>query len=392
MDSALSSPPRMSDECRMIVETVRRFVRGKVQPLENETEETGIIPQDKLAQLKAEALSLNLYAMNMPAEVGGGGLSTHDMCLVEEQFGQTSDALVRRIFGQVYPMLMACTPAQRQTYLIPTVRGEKICSMAITEPGAGSDAAAISTTAQTTEDGWVLNGTKHFISDGDIADYSIVMALTDADRRARGGITLFLVDRDTPGFEVGRHQPMMGHRGYGHAELVFNDCRIPGDAVLGEVGEGFRLIMRSVDDVRLCHIGARCMGMAQRVLDMMLEHASTRKQFGRPIGEFQMVQKMIADAAIEIYATRCMVLDCARDVDAGRDTRQKVSMIKVYASEMLGRVADMGIQVFGGAGYLKDLPLERIYRDARVTRIYDGTSEVHRMLIARSALKGGLSL
>ena len=214
----------------------------------------------------------------------------------------------------------------------------------------------------------------------------------DADRRARGGITLFLVDRDTPGFEVGRHQPMMGHRGYGHAELVFNDCRIPGDAVLGEVGEGFRLIMRSVDDVRLCHIGARCMGMAQRVLDMMLEHASTRKQFGRPIGEFQMVQKMIADAAIEIYATRCMVLDCARDVDAGRDTRQKVSMIKVYASEMLGRVADMGIQVFGGAGYLKDLPLERIYRDARVTRIYDGTSEVHRMLIARSALKGGLSL
>ncbi len=392
MDVSEMALPRMTDESRMIVETVRRFVREKVQPLETETEATGVVPPDKLAALKAEALALNLYAMNMPVEVGGGGLSTHDMCLVEEQFGQTSDALIRRIFGQVYPMLMACTPAQRETYLIPTVRGEKICSMAITEPGAGSDAAAISTTAHRTQGGWVLNGSKHFISDGDIADYSIVMALTDAAKRARGGITLFLVDGDNPGFKVARHQPMMGHRGYGHSELVFDDCQIPEDAVLGEVGNGFRLIMRSVDDVRLCHIGARCMGMAQRVLDMMRDHASTRKQFGQPIGEFQMVQKMIADAAMEIYATRCMVLDCARDVDAGRDTRQKVSMIKVYASEMLCRVADMGIQVFGGAGYSKDLPLERIYRDARVTRIYDGTSEVHRMLVARSVLKAGLSL
>ena len=392
MDDPGLRVPRMTDECRMIVETVRRFVREKVQPLETETEETGVVPADKLAALKAEALSLNLYAMNMPVEVGGGGLNTHDMCLVEEQFGQTSDALVRRIFGQVYPMLLACSPEQRETYLIPTVRGTKICSMAITEPGAGSDAAAISTTAHRTRGSWVLNGTKHFISDGDIADYSIVMALTDAARRARGGITLFLVDRDTPGFSVARHQSMMGHRGYGHAELVFDNCQIPEDAVLGEVGDGFRLIMRSVDDVRLCHIGARCMGMAQRVLDMMRDHAVTRKQFGQPIGDFQMIQAMIADAAMEIYATRCMVLDCARDVDEGCDTRQKVSMIKVFASEMLGRVADMGVQVFGGAGYSKDLPLERIYRDARVTRIYDGTSEVHRMLVARSVLKHGLSL
>lgn len=381
-----------SDEIRMVIDTVSRFVRDKVQPLEAEVEERGVLPDDALGALKREALGLGLFALNMPSEVGGGGLSTFDMCLVEEQLGQTSDALIRRIFGQVYPMLMACTPAQRERYLLPTVAGEKICAMAITEPGAGSDAAAISTTARLENGCWLLNGTKHFISDGDIADYIIVMALTDPEKRARGGITLFLVDRDTPGFRVSRKQAMMGHRGYGHVELVFDACRIPEDAVLGEIGSGFRLIMESVSAIRLCHIGARCAGMGQRVLELMRRHAAERRQFGAPIGDFQMVQKMIADAAIDVYATRSMVLDCARDIDLGLDPREKVSMIKVFASEMLGRVADSGIQVFGGYGFTKDLPLERIYRDARVTRIYDGTSEVHRMLIARSVIKNGLTL
>lgn len=382
----------ISDECRMVVETVRRFVQEKVQPLEMEVEQLGHIPADKLASVRQEAIDLGLYALNMPEEVGGGGLSTFDMCLVEEQLGQTSDALIRRIFGQAYPMLMACKGDRVDRYLKPTVTGEKICAMAITEPGAGSDAASISTTARLENGEWVLNGTKHFISDGDIADYVIVMALTDPEKRARGGITLFLVDRNTPGFSVARNQPMMGHRGYGHAELVFSDCRIPEDAVLGEVGAGFKLIMSSVSAIRLGHIGARCVGMSQRVLELMRSHAATRKQFGAPIGDFQMVQQMIADSAIEIYAARSMVLDCALDIDAGRDTRDKVSMIKVFASEMLGKVADRGIQVFGGYGFTKELPLERIYRDARVTRIYDGTSEIHRMLIARSLIKNGLTL
>ncbi|WP_159587137.1 acyl-CoA dehydrogenase family protein [Chelativorans xinjiangense] len=381
-----------TDECRMVVETVRRFVRDKVQPLEMEVEALGRIPPEKLAALKQEAIALGLYALNMPAEVGGGGLGARDMCLVEEQLGQTSDALIRRIFGQVYPMLMACDPAQRERYLKPTVAGDLICAMAITEPGAGSDAASISTTARLDGDHFVLDGSKHFISDGDIADYVIVMALTDAEKRARGGITLFLVDRDTPGFSVARTQPMMGHRGYGHAELVFQDCRIPRDAVLGEVGQGFKLIMQSVSAIRLAHIGARCAGMAQRVLEMMRQHAATRRQFGQPIGDYQMIQQMIADSAIEIYATRSMVLDCAADIDAGLDPRNKVSMIKVHASETLGRVADRGIQVFGGYGFTKELPLERIYRDARVTRIYDGTSEIHRMLVARGVIRNGLSL
>jgi acyl-CoA dehydrogenase len=382
----------MSADQQILVDTVRKFVETEVQPLEQEVEELAKVPEDKLKVLKAKAKALGLFAMNMPTEVGGGGLSIYEMCLVEEELGKTSDALIRRVFGQVYPMLMACKGDQREHYLLPTAKGDKICAMAITEPGAGSDAASISTTAQVAGNEWVLNGTKHFISDGDIADYVIVMALNDKEKRSRGGITLFLVDKGTPGFSVARRQPMMGHRGYGHAELSFQDCRIPTGNVLGEVGGGFKLIMESVSAVRLAHIGARCVGMARRVLEMMRQHANERKQFGKAIGEFQMVQQMLADSATEIFATRAMVHATAAELDRGIDTRDKVSMVKLYASEMLGRVADRGIQVFGGMGYSKDLPLERIARDARVTRIYDGTSEIHRMLIARSVLKNGLEL
>ncbi|MBL3574887.1 acyl-CoA dehydrogenase [Rhodovulum sulfidophilum] len=382
----------ISDEMKMVTEAVGRFVREKVQPLEQETEANAQIPPEKLAAVRAEAQALGFYALNMSEEVGGGGLGILDMCLVEEQLGQTSDALIRRIFGQVYPMLEQFKGDLRDKYLYPTVRGEKICAMAITEPGAGSDAAAIRTRAVPEGDHWVLNGTKHFISDGDIADYIIVMAVTDPEKRARGGITLLIVDKDMPGFKVTRNQPMMGHRGYGHAELTFDDVRVPKEQILGEIGEGFRVMMANVGGIRLGHIGARAVGMASRVLEMMREHAATRNQFGQPIGEFQMVQQMIADSAMEIFATRMMVLNTAWEIDQGMDPRDKVSMVKVQASEMLGRVADRGIQTFGGYGFTKELPLERIYRDARVTRIYDGTSEIHRMLIARSVIKRGLTL
>ena len=379
-------------DTQLLVDTVRRFVTQEVQPLENETEALGHVPPEALKRVRGKAQELGLFAMNMPEDCGGGGLDNVTMCLVEEEFGKTSDALIRRVFGQVYPMLLPCNAAQREKYLLPTVKGDKICAMAITEPGAGSDAASISTTARLDGDRWVLNGGKHFISDGDIADYVIVMALTDKEKRARGGITLFLVDKGTPGFTVNRVQPMMGHRGYGHAELSFDECSIPADSVLGEVGGGFKLIMNSVAGIRLAHIGARAVGMASRVLEMMRVHAGERRQFGQPIGDFQMVQQMIADSATEIFATRMMVLNTAWELDQGREPRDKVSMVKLYASEMIGRVADRGIQVFGGMGFCKDLPLERIYRDSRVTRLYDGTSEIHRMLIAKAVIKNGLVL
>ncbi|XHE15588.1 acyl-CoA dehydrogenase family protein [Agrobacterium deltaense] len=382
----------LPDDSRLLVETVRKFVEAEVQPLEEATERDARIPPEELKRVRAKAQELGLYAMNMPESVGGGGLSCVDHCLVEEEFGKTADALIRRVFGQVYPMLLACEDEQREKYLLPTVRGEKICAMAITEPGAGSDAASITTTAERDGDEWVLKGTKHFISDGDIADYVIVMALTDREKRARGGITLFFVDKGTPGFSVARTQPMMGHRGYGHAELVFDNCRIPASAVLGEIGAGFKLIMQSVLEIRLAHIGARAVGMASRALELMRRYAGERRQFGQAIGDFQMVQKLIADSAIEIFAVKMMVLNAAWEIDQGLEPRDKVSMIKVAASEMQGRVVDRAIQVFGGMGFTKEMPLERMYRDARVTRIYDGTSEIHRMLIARSTIKNGLNL
>jgi acyl-CoA dehydrogenase len=312
------------------------------------------------------------------------------MCLVEEELGRTADALIRRVFGQVYEMLLQCQGEQRERYLYPTVRGDKITCLGLTEPNAGSDAANIETTAERTGDVFVLNGRKHFISDGDIADYAIVFAVTDKALRARGGITAFLVDRDTPGFTTGRIQPMMGHRGYHHAELVFEDCRVPATQVLGEVGQGFKLVMTTLSRVRLAHIGARAVGMAERLLEMAREHASSRRQFGRLIAEFQLIQGMLADSATEVYATRLMVYNSAWEIDQGRDVRAKISMVKLYASEMQSRVVDRVLQIFGGMGFCKELPIERMYRDARVTRIYDGTSEIHRTIIARQLLKDGL--
>ena len=380
----------MPEEYRLLKQIVRRFVDEELIPLEDEVEGRNDVPPEQLAVLKKKAQDLGLYALNMPQEVGGGGLSTLAMCLVEEELGRTADALIRRVFGQVYEMLVQCQGEQRERYLYPTVRGDKITCLALTEPNAGSDAANIETTAVQRGDAFVLNGRKHFISDGDIADYAIVFAVTDKALRARGGITAFLVDRGTPGFTTGRVQPMMGHRGYHHSELVFEDCRVPAAQVLGQVGEGFKLVMTTLSRVRLAHIGARAVGMAERLLEMARQHALSRRQFGRAIAEFQLVQGMLADSATEAYATRLMVYNTAWEIDQGRDVRTKISMVKLYASEMQSRVVDRVLQIFGGMGFCKELPVERMYRDARVTRIYDGTSEIHRTIIARQLLKHGL--
>lgn len=385
----------VAPELRLLSDTVQRFVTEHLQPLEMEVEESGdAFGNPAVMSAKAKARELGLYALNMPEEFGGGGLSNVEMCLVEEQFGKTMDSLIRRTFGQVYPMLLQCTGEQVEKYLRPTVSGDKICAMAITEPGAGSDAAAISTRAERRGDKWFLTGRKHFISDGDIADYIIVMAVTDGEKRARGGITLFLVDRDTPGFTVNRVQKMMGHHGYGHAELSFDGCELGDEHVLGDVGSGFRIIMGTVAGIRLCHIGARSVGMASRVLELCTRYAADRRQFGSAIGDYQMVQKMIADMATDIFATRYMVLNAAWELDKGIENRAKISMVKLFASEMMNRVADSGVQIFGGMGFAREMPLERIYRDSRVLRIFDGTSEIHRMLIARDAIRneGNLSI
>jgi acyl-CoA dehydrogenase len=307
--------------------------------------------------------------------------------LCEEQFGHTSDILIRRAFGDVFDALLACKGAQIERWLKPAVRGERICALALTETGAGSDAQAIKTRARKTESGWVLSGSKHFISDGEPSDFALVSARTGEKE-----ISLFLVDKGLPGFTIGKDQKMMGLRGTTHSELFFDDVPLEPMALLGEQGQGFKIAMSMLGRVRLALIGARAVGKASHVLELMTNYANDRRQFGKSIGEFQMIQQMLADSVIEINAARLMVLHTAWMIDSGLDAREWISMVKVNASEMLGRVVDRGVQVFGGMGFCKELPIERYYRDARIFRIFDGTSEIHRTIIARSLLRRGAPL
>lgn len=378
----------LSDEQRLLVETTRRFVYAELVPLEEEVEAKQELDPAKARAIFEKSRALGLYAMNIPVEYGGGGLSAVDTCLAEEQFGHTTDILVRRAFGNVYEVLLAGTDAQKERWLIPATRGERTFSVAFTEAGAGSDAAGIKTRAERRGNGWVLNGHKHFISDGLFSDFFVVSAVTDPAAGARG-ISLFLVDKGMPGFTIGRNQPMMGLGGTSHVEMFFENVELGPEHLLGQEGQGLKLAYETLGRIRLAQIGARCVGKATRLVRMMTDYARDRRQFGKAIGEFQMIQQMLADSAIEINAARLMVLQAASEIDQGRDPRERISMVKTYASEMLGRVADRAVQVFGGMGYCKDMPIERLYRDARIYRIFDGTSEIHRMVVARAMLKHG---
>ena len=378
----------ISEESRLLTASLRRFIEEELQPIEAEVEAKGALDSDKAREIFLKSRELGFYAMNMPEDVGGGGLSAVEMCLAAHEMGRTSDILVRRAFGTVYELLLACTGSQRDEWLLPAVRGDRICAIAMTEPGAGSDAAGITTTAKRDGRGWVLHGGKHFISDGAFSDFFAVTARTSPEKGARG-ISVFLVDKSMPGVTVGRNQPMMGLRGGSHVELSFDAVKLGPQHLLGEEGRGLRLILGTIGRVRLFDIGARAVGTATLLLEMMARYANERKQFGVPIGSFQMIQAQLADSAIEVASARLLGLEAAWDIDNGLDPREKVSMVKVYASEVLGRVADRAVQVFGGLGYCKDLPIERIYRDCRVMRIYDGTSEIHRGLIAKGLLRAG---
>ncbi len=381
----------LSEEQRLLIATARRFVETELIPLEQQVEEEGKLDDVTARAVTAKSVSLGLFALNIPAEYGGGGLSALDNTLVEEEFGRVSDILVRRALGNVYEVMLAGTQAQKQRWLMPATRGERVFSVCFTEPGAGSDAAGIKTRARRDGDGWSLTGQKIFISDGAFSDFFVISAVTDPAAGAHG-ISLFVVDKGAPGFTVGRDQPMMGLRGTSHVELYFDDVKLSEENLLGGEGKGLRLVLETLGRIRLMQIGARAVGRATRIFGAMATHAQTRKQFGQAIGEFQMVQQMLSDSAIEIEAARLMVRRAAFELDQGGDARERISMVKVFAAEMLGRVADRGVQVFGGAGYAKDLMIEKFYRDARIYRIYDGTSEIHRMVIARSILKNGAAL
>jgi len=371
----------------MMLQTVRRFIAEELKPLEDDVEEKGYLDEAIAQSIHRKGKALGMYGLNMPVEFGGGGLSNIDRILCEEQFGHTTDILIRRAFGNVYEPLLHCKGAQIDRWLKPAVAGTRTCAITITESGAGSDAAGIKTNAKKNDKGWLLNGTKHFISDAEWSDFFLVSAKT-GERE----ISMFMVDKGLNGFTVGKDQKMMGLRGTPHLELFFDNVQLDDEALLGEVGQGFKLAMGALNVVRLAQVGARAVGKATHVCELMVNWANERKQFNTRIGDFQMVQQMIADSVIEINAARWMVYHAAWMLDQGMDAREQIAMVKVHAAETLGRVVDRAVQVFGGMGFCKELSIERYYRDARIYRIYDGTSEIHRGVIAKSTLKKGAVL
>ncbi len=385
----------LNDEQKMLIDTVRRFISEELQPLEGPIEADGFLAADKAHALHNKSKALRLYALNMPDHLGGGGLSNLDRILCEEQFGHTTDILIRRAFGNIYEPLLHCKGAQIDRWLKPAVAGTRTCAIAITEPGAGSDAAGIKTNAKKTANGWVLNGSKHFISDGEWSDFFLVSAKTGRDDnrpKGAGEISMFMVDKGLAGFTLGKDQKMMGLRGTPHIELFFDNVALEDAALLGGEGQGFKLAMGALNVVRLAQVGARAVGKASHVLEKMVDYAGQRKQFGQTIAEFQLIQQMLADCVIEINAARWMVYHAAWLLDQGHDAREQIAMVKVHAAETLGRVVDRAVQLFGGMGFCKELPIERYYRDARIYRIFDGTSEIHRTVLAKSVVRKGPAL
>ncbi len=376
----------LPEELRLLGQTVRRFVTRELDPIADQVERENRIPESVLRSMR----DLGLYGLVIPKEHGGLGLSALGMCVVMEELSRAN--LCFRIMittnngigslGLVY----AGSPELQRRHLPELASGEKIGCFALTEPEAGSDAASLRTTA--TRDGgeYVIHGAKIWITNADIADYFTVMATVDRSLGSRG-LTAFWVERDTPGLTVGRSEPKMGLHGTRVAEVLLDGCRVPASARLGEEGDGFKLAMRVLDHGRLS-IAASSVGAAQRLLEAMVEHARTRVQFGRPIAENQAIAWMLADSATEIEAARGLVLAAAWKKDRGERATRHCSMAKLYCSEMAGRVADRAVQVFGGMGYMSGNIAERYYRDLRVYRLYEGTSEIQRLVISRDLLEG----
>ena len=378
----------LSDEQRLIVDTVRAFVEKEIYPHEAEVERSGVVRRELGDEITRKCLDIGFYAANMPEEVGGGGLGHLDFTLLERELGRGSMALTV-FFGRPSGILMACQGEQRERYLIPAVRGERIDALAMTEPDAGSDIRGMKCHARRAGDDWIVNGSKHFISHADIADFMIIFVTTGEEQTAGGvkkQITCFLVDRDTPGFEIRPGYRSVSHRGYHNAVLTFEDCRLPSAQVLGELHRGFELANQWLYSTRLT-VAAMCVGRARRVFDLALPYAAERRQFGRQIGKFQGVSFKLADMITEIDAADLLTLSAAWRLDQGLDANREIASAKLYASEMLARVTDEAIQIHGGMGLMDDLPLERFWRDARVERIWDGTSEIQRHIISRELLR-----
>ena len=378
----------LSDEQRLLVDTVRAFVERELAPHEAEVEKTNQVPPALIAEIHAKAKAAGLYAANMPEELGGGGLDAVSLALMERELGRTSFALQYAV-ARPSNILRACKGDQIERYLLPAIRGERVECLALTEPGAGSDLRSMKTRAVREGDHFVINGTKHFISYADVADFAILFAASGEEETKHGAkkkITSFLVDKGIPGFEVRLGPHSVSHRGYHHCELIFTDCRIQERQILGEEYRGFDVANEWLGATRLT-VAAQCIGRAQRALELATEWAATRKQFGQTIGHFQGTGFKLADMATEIAAAELLVLQAAWKLDQGSAADQDFAMAKLYATEVLARVTDNAVQIFGGMGLMEEMPLERLWRDARVERIWDGTSEIQRHIISRSLLR-----
>jgi acyl-CoA dehydrogenase len=378
----------LTDEQRLIVDTVRAFVEQELYPHEDEVERLDDVPPELAISIRGKAIASGLYAANMPAELGGGGLDAVGVVLVERELGRAAYAL-QMLVERPSNILQACVGEQRERYLLPAIRGERHDCVAMTEPGAGSDIRSMSTTAVRDGDDYVVTGTKHFISHADVADFIILFTATGVEQTARGLrklITTLLVDSDSPGLEIRRGSVAVSNRGYHQCELIFSGCRVPVANRLGEEGRGFDLMGQWLGATRLT-VAATSVGRARRVLASTVEWAARREQFGQPIGRFQGVGFQLADRATELEAAEMLTLRAAGRLDEGKMTDADAAMAKLYASEMLGRVTDTAVQTFGGMGLMNEMPVERWWRDARVERIWDGTSEIQRQIITRSLLR-----
>ena len=383
----------LSEEQQMIVETTRSFVENELYPHELAIERSGVLEMDLVREIQKKAIGAGLYAANIPEEFGGAGLDTLTWLLYEKELGRANYALHWTCVARPSNILCAGSPEQQEKYLKPCVAGEKWDCLAMTEPGAGSDLRGMKATAK--QDGagdgadWVLNGTKHFISHADIADFSICFMKSgeeDTPRGKRALITAFFVDKGTPGFAVRDGYRNVSHRGYTNAVLEFDNCRIPAENILGEVHKGFEVANTWLGATRL-QVGATCLGRAERAFGHAVEYAAEREQFGQKIGKFQGISFKLADMATEMKAAELMILEAGWKYDQGIASDADMAMAKLKATEMLAFVADEAIQIHGGMGLMDELPLERIWRDARIERIWEGTSEIQRHIISRALLR-----
>ncbi|HET6828671.1 MAG TPA: acyl-CoA dehydrogenase family protein [Ramlibacter sp.] len=381
---------RDPETLNQLLDAVNRFVREKLVPAEHVVAETDEIPEDLVRGMK----ELGLFGLTIPEEYGGLGVTMEEEVMVMFAMGQTSPCF-RSLFGTTVGIgsqgiLMDGSDAQKKKYLPRLATGELIASFALTEPEAGSDAASLRTTAIRDGDHYVVNGTKRFITNAPQAGLFTLMARTNPEDKGAGGVSAFIVERGTPGITIGKRDKKMGQRGAHTADVIFENCRVPASQIIGgREGQGFKTAMKVLEKGRI-HIAAICVGVAERMLRDALNYAVERRQFGQPIAEFQLVQAMLADSQAELYAAKSMVIDAARKRDEGLNVSTEASCCKLFASEMCGRVADRAVQIFGGSGYVADHGIERFYRDVRLFRLYEGTSQIQQIVIARNMVRDAM--